>query len=161
MNANAENANLTRKGSSIQGIGLFATDLISTGARVIEYVGAKIGSEEMLRRCAAGNFFIFALQNGEYIDGSVDQNLAQFINHSCEPNCEIRWEEDHIWIVALRDIAPGEEITFNYTYDLEDYRRYPCNCGSPHCVGYIVAEQFFDHVRAQNELRNANAEIFD
>jgi SET domain-containing protein len=161
MNENAKNANVTCKGPAIHGMGLFATDLISSGGRVIEYVGAKIGTDEMLRRCAAGNFFIFALQNGKYIDGSVDYNLARFINHSCEPNCHMQREEDSLWIIALRNIAPGEEITFNYSYDLEDYRRYPCNCGSRHCVGYIVAEQFFDHVRAQNELRNANTEIFD
>ena len=94
MNENAKNANVTCKGPAIHGMGLFATELISSGGRVIEYAGAKIGSEEMLRRCAAGNFFIFALQNGKYIDGSVDYNLARFINHSCEPNCQIEREED-------------------------------------------------------------------
>src|ERR1051326_4911790 len=119
---------LTCNPSSIQGMGLFAVDVIRTGALVIEYVGEKIGGKEMLRRCAAGNFFIFALQNGEYIDGSVDYNLARFINHGCEPNCEMRWEGDSLWIVALRDIAAGEEITFNYAYDLEDYRDQPCHC---------------------------------
>jgi len=124
---------------------------------VIEYVGEKIGSREMLRRCAAGNFFIFALRDGEYVDGSVEYNLARFINHGCDPNCEIRWEEDRIWIVARRDIAAGEEVMFNYSYDLEDYRHHPCRCGSLRCVGYIVAEPFFDHVRGQNALRNASA----
>jgi SET domain-containing protein len=138
-------------------MGLFAVNAIRSQSRVIEYVGNSIGSDEMIRRCAGGNSFIFALRNGEYIDGSADYNLARFINHSCEPNCEVRWEEDGIWIVALRDIAADHEITFNYAYDLEDYRRYPCKCGSPHCVGYMVAEPFFDHVRRQNELKNANA----
>jgi SET domain-containing protein len=138
-------------------MGLFATESIPGGTRVIEYVGEKIGSDEMLRRCAAGNFFIFALRNGEYVDGSAEYNLARFINHSCDPNCEIRWEEDRIWIVSVRDIGVDEEITFNYAYDLEDYRRHPCHCGAPDCVGYIVGEQFFDHVRSQNELRNAHA----
>jgi SET domain-containing protein len=146
----------TCKPSPIQGTGLFATDAIPTGKRLIEYAGEKIGGEEMLQRCEAGNSFIFALRNGEYLDGGFDHNLARFINHSCEPNCEMRWEETSLWIVALRDISAGEEITFNYGYDLEDYRRHLCYCGSPCCVGYIVAEEYFDHVRSQNELRNAN-----
>ena len=38
-------------------------------------------------------------------------------------------------------------ITFNYGYDLEDYRDHPCHCGTPQCVGYIVAEEYFASVR--------------
>ena len=157
MSRTANNAKLICKPSPIQGMGLFAAAPVPSHTRVIDYVGEKIGTDEMLRRCAAGNFFIFALRNGEYIDGSADHNLARFINHSCDPNCEMHWDENSLWIVTLRHIVAREEITFNYAYDLEDYRRHPCHCGSPHCVGYIVAEQFFDHVRGQNELRNANA----
>ena len=73
-------------------------------------------------------------------------NPARIINHSCAPNCEAELENERIWIVATRDIGAGEEITFNYGYDLEDYKEYVCRCGSPQCVGYIVAEEFFEHV---------------
>jgi uncharacterized protein len=45
-------------------------------------------------------------------------------------------------------------VTFNYGFDLEDYRQYPCRCGSPDCVGFIVAEEFFEHVRRQSVLRS-------
>jgi SET domain-containing protein len=54
--------------------------------------------------------------------------------------------------VAWRDIRAGEEITFNYGYDLEDYREHPCRCGAADCAGYIVAEDFFGHVKRQNEF---------
>ena len=50
-------------------------------------------------------------------------------------------------------IKPGEELTFNYGYDLENYREHPCRCGTSECVGYIVAEELFEHVRQQRELR--------
>ena len=76
------------------------------------------------------------------------------LNHSCAPNCEAELLDDRIWIIARRDIQPGEEITFNYGYDLENYRDYPCCCGSPHCVGYIVAEEFFAHALSQRKLHS-------
>ncbi len=148
---NTTNAHLVRSSSGIHGAGLFATAPIVKDTMVIEYVGEKIDSQEMLRRCAAGNHYIFKLNTTDYLDGEHKSNFARYINHSCEPNCTIRWEHDRIWIVADRHIGAGEEITFNYSYDLEDYRHYPCRCGSVQCVGYMVAEEFFDHVRRQNE----------
>jgi SET domain-containing protein len=57
-----------------------------------------------------------------------------------------------VFIEAAREIAAGEEITFNYGYDLEDCRDYPCRCGAPSCVGYIVAEEFFPQVRRLKAL---------
>jgi SET domain-containing protein len=51
--------------------------------------------------------------------------------------------------VAIREIRAGEELTFNYSYDLQDFREHPCSCGASGCVGYIVAEEFFDHVSRQ------------
>ena len=55
----------------------------------------------------------------------------------------------HIWIIARRLIPAGEEITFNYSYDLESYREHPCHCGSQNCAGYMVAEEFIEHVRSR------------
>jgi SET domain-containing protein len=54
--------------------------------------------------------------------------------------------------VARRYIRAGEEITFNYGYDLEDYREHPCRCGADGCAGYIVAAEFFEHVKWQREV---------
>jgi uncharacterized protein len=133
--------------SGIHGAGLFARVPIAAGARVVEYVGEKISKSESLRRCQQENYYIFSLDDDWDIDGSVDYNLARFANHSCEPNCETDVIDGHIWIIALRDIAAGEEITYNYTYDYEDYREHPCRCGAPSCVGYIVAEEFFPALR--------------
>jgi hypothetical protein len=135
------------KASSIHGKGAFAAVAIRKGMRVLEYVGERVSKAESLRRCVGHNEYIFALNSEQDLDGNVAWNPARFINHSCAPNCEAQREDGHIWIVARRDIQPGEEITFNYAYDLEDYQDYPCHCGSPGCVGYIVAEEFFDHVR--------------
>jgi SET domain-containing protein len=150
-----ETEHLIFKPSPIHGTGAFARQAIAAGIRVIEYVGEKIDKQESNRRCAANNHCIFSVANSHDLDGAVEWNPARFINHSCAPNCDALCENGRIWIVANRDVAAEEEITFNYAYDLEDYRRYPCCCGSPPCVGYIVAEEFFEHVRVQNRARAA------
>jgi uncharacterized protein len=145
--------------SPIHGTGGFAKRDLAAGEKVIEYVGKRIDKAESLRGCQENNEFIFTLNETEDIDGSVPWNPARFLNHSCSPNCEAEVADDHIWIRAIRVIRAGEEITFNYGYDLVDYREYPCRCGSPECVGYMIAEEFFPHVRQQRELsRETGAE---
>lgn len=137
------------RSSPIHGTGGFARGDIAAETRILEYVGEKITKQESLARCEQNNEYIFALSEVQDLDGNVRWNPARFLNHSCEPNCEARLEAGRIWIVALRGIREGEELTFNYGYDLEEYREHPCVCGAKRCVGFIVAEEFFEHVRRQ------------
>jgi len=141
------------KVSPIHGTGGFARVDIPSGTRVIEYVGERITKQESLARCERSNEYIFAIDDEHDLDGSVDWNPARFLNHSCEPNCEAQFLEGRIWLVAIREIRAGEELTFNYSYDLEDYREHPCHCGAKSCVGYIVAEEFFAIVMTKS-IRN-------
>jgi SET domain-containing protein len=141
--------------SNIQGVGGFARTNIAAGTAVIEYVGERISKDESSRRCEAGNAFIFTLDDKTDLDGSVAWNPARWLNHSCDPNCDAEWIEGRIWIVANRDIRAGEELTFNYNYDLEDYREHPCRCGAANCVGFMVAPEFWEHVRTAEALRTA------
>ena len=144
---------LVLKDSPIHGLGAFAKTAIRQGTRILEYVGERISKRESLCRCEQNNEYIFALNDEQDLDGNVAWNPARFLNHSCASNCEAELQDDHIWIIARRDIQPGEEVTFNYGYDLADYRDYPCHCGSPNCVGYIVAEEFFGHIRPREGER--------
>lgn len=139
--------------SHIHGRGIFAARLIPAGTEFMEYVGQRITKAVSLERCLAGNVYVFTLDDQWDLDGSIDENLARFANHSCTPNCEsIMDEDDRIWIVSLRDIQPGEEITYNYGYDLEDYPDHPCCCGAPNCIGFIVAEELLPMVRQRLAL---------
>lgn len=144
-------ASLEFRASKIQGMGAFAKVTIPVGQPVIEYVGEKISKAESLRRCEADNPFIFNLDEETDLDGDIGWNPAKFINHSCTPNCETEIFGDQIWVMAIRDIEPGEELTFNYNYELEDYKEHPCQCGSADCVGYIIAEEYFPKFRRQME----------
>ena len=140
------------KASAIHGTGGFARDDIAAGVRVIEYTGEKIDKRESLARCERGNPWIFHLDEQWNLDGNVGGNPARFLNHSCSPNCEAERIDGRIWIVATRAIRAGDEITFNYSYDLTDYREHPCHCGSADCVGFIVAQEFFAHLRARGGM---------
>jgi uncharacterized protein len=141
------------KDSPIHGTGGFAEVAVPKGTRLLEYLGERISKAESLRRCERNNECIFTLNDEQDLDGNVVWNPARLINHSCAPNCEAEKDGDHIWIIATRDIRAGEEITFNYGYDLEDYRDHPCRCGAPNCVGYMVAEEYFEHVLSRKASR--------
>ncbi|MCB1127569.1 MAG: SET domain-containing protein-lysine N-methyltransferase [Verrucomicrobiae bacterium] len=141
--------------SQIHGTGAFAIRTIRKGTRVIEYLGRKIDKAESARQLEAQNPFIFDVDETFDLDGNVDWNPARFINHSCAPNCEAENDEGRIWIVALRSIRPGEELSFNYGYDIADYRDHPCECGAGNCLGYMVAEEFFETVRKKEDIRQA------
>jgi SET domain-containing protein len=148
---NAETEFVVFRTSPIHGVGGFARSDMAAGARLIEYVGERITKQESLTRCERSNEYIFAIDDTHDLDGNVEWNPARFLNHSCEPNCEARFEHGHIWLVAIRDVRAGDELTFNYSYDLEDYREHPCLCGAASCVGYMVAAEFFEHVRRQRK----------
>lgn len=140
------------RNSAIHGTGCFALTTIRKGSKIIEYVGELIDKQESTRRCEEDNRYIFELNDTHDIDGLVDWNPARWINHSCEPNAETEIDEhDRIWVLALRTIRKGDEVTFNYNYGLENYRDYPCQCGSEKCVGFIVGDEHHDRVRRDNK----------
>lgn len=143
------------KTSSIHSKGVFAKTDIAKGTKIIEYVGQKITKKEAGRRVDAsidshrknqsdGAVYIFELNKRYDIDGNVPHNSARHINHSCDPNAETEIIRGKIWIIAIKDIKKGEEITYNYGYDFEpDYVDHPCRCQTARCVGYILKEEFW------------------
>lgn len=143
------------RNSEIHGKGVYAACDIIEDTEVIEYVGEPIDKEESERRAwlqmekaetdGDAAVYIFTLNDDWDLDGSVEWNTARLINHSCEPNCvaytEEGEDEDRIVIYALRDIEKGEELSFDYGFDLECYEDHPCRCGSSDCIGYIVSQE--------------------
>jgi SET domain-containing protein len=139
--------------SPIQGLGAFATRPIGKGTRLIEYTGERITTDEADARYpddesqARHHTFLFAIDDDVVIDAAVDGNEARFINHSCAPNCDAVIDDARIWIEAIRDIAPGEELAYDYAFVLEERhtpaakRRYPCSCGARTCRGTILAKK--------------------
>ena len=121
--------------SRISGTGLFTTQDIKKGTRIIQYIGQRISKEETAERLYQGNQYIFEFNDRYNIDGKTLKNKARYINHSCDPNCEIMITKRTIWIVAKRDIKAGEELSYNYGFTGKHYR---CTCRAHNCCGYIL-----------------------
>lgn len=129
--------------SPIDWQGLFAVTGIPRGTRIVEYCGEKISKDESARRLARYNMYIAYLNEQYDIDGETLANTARYINHSCDPNCTVEYTAKTIWIVALRHIQAGEELSCNYGYDAREYDKFPCRCGATICCGYIVGREYW------------------
>jgi uncharacterized protein len=135
--------------SAIHGRGVYAIAAISKGTRIIEYTGERITHAEADRRYEEkgdddGHTFLFIASNRTVIDAGVNGNEARFINHSCSPNCETVIERSRVFIDALRDIKPGEELGYDYqlTWESSDdpaeLALYACHCGAKRCRGTML-----------------------
>jgi len=135
--------------SPIHGLGGFARTDIPKGRRIIEYAGERINNKEADRRyddeaMARHHTFLFILNSRTCVDAAFEGNEARFLNHSCDPNCEAVITRGHIWIEALKPIAAGTELVYDYQYEDdpkytdEDLRFYACRCGASNCRGTIV-----------------------
>ena len=140
------------KKSSKHGKGVFSTKEIKKNTKIIQYIGEKISKAEGDRRSAlrikrflnskkTGSVYIFELNKKYDIDGSLIKNKARYINHSCDPNCEVDIIRGKIWISSIRNIKKGEELTYDYGYefDKDDFRDHVCKCGSKNCIGFIIS----------------------
>jgi SET domain-containing protein len=144
-----DDALLEVRASRIHGRGVFAGRPITEGVRIIEYTGEVISDEEADSRyddraMERHETYLFSVADGKCIDGAVGGNEAHLINHSCDPNCEAVEIDGHIWIEAVRPIAAGEELTYDYAYERTegDEARadfYGCRCGARRCRGTILA----------------------
>jgi SET domain-containing protein len=133
--------------SRIAGKGLFAAIDLKQGMRIIQYLGERITRQESERRLAEDNVYIFELNEHYALDGKSPKNLARYINHSCDPNCEVENTGRTIWIVAARNIQEGEELSYDYGYEVKNYEDNPCNCGAKNCCGYILARQYWGLIK--------------
>jgi uncharacterized protein len=136
--------------SGIHGRGVFAVQAIAEGETIIEYVGEVIDWPEALRRHPhdpkdPNHTFYFSLENGHVIDALHGGNSSRWINHSCDGNCEADEVGGRVWIKALRNIQPGEELNYDYGLVLDEpYTKkikaeYPCWCGSKNCRSTLLS----------------------
>ena len=137
------------RSSDVHGRGVFALRRIPKGMRIIEYTGDRISHAEADRRYedheeSDNHTFLFSVDRGLVIDAGVGGNDARFINHSCDPNCESVIERRRVFIDAVRDIAAGEELAYDYQIGRERNdppnvdEIYACRCGAARCRGTML-----------------------
>jgi hypothetical protein len=135
--------------SDVHGNGVFAVQDLVEGETLIEYKGEVINWKEALRRhphdpAQPNHTFYFHIDDGRVIDGNVKGNDARWINHSCEPNCEADEVDGRVYIKALRNIAAGEELNYDYGLIIDEpytpklLSEFPCWCGSEECRGTLL-----------------------
>ncbi len=123
-----------RVGRSRTGLGLFATKPIKKGDKIIRYFGPILDSKKK-DEDAIENKYLFELTNRYTIDGSIRENVARYINHACRPNAEsdVRPRKRKVFIRAIKNIEPGDEI--NYDYGTDYFKAYlkPIGCKCDAC----------------------------
>ena len=144
------------RNSEIHGRGVFAATDLPAGIKLIRYRGRVMTHAQADRiyddSLDTGHTFLFTLNDEYVIDANYEGGTARWINHSCSPNCEAVIEEDEggdprkdrVFIEAIRDIGPGEELTYNYGITLGERHTprlkkiWACLCGSPDCTGTML-----------------------
>jgi SET domain-containing protein len=135
--------------SPIHGTGVFAARRIPKGTRVIEYLGERVSHAEADRRyedkdISDNHTFLFTVDARTVIDAGVGGNAARYINHSCDPNCESVIEKGRVYIDAVRDIAAGAELAYDYMIEREPGDPpdidaiFGCRCGAAQCRGTML-----------------------
>jgi uncharacterized protein len=127
------------RSSSIHAAGCYTTRKIKKGSRVIEYDGPRFLKDEADERYKDRDItYLFSSgDDGTVIDGF---GTAMFINHSCDPNCESENIGERVFIVAIRDIVAGEELTYEYNLHDSDDDEADCYCGAEKCRGTMFSE---------------------
>lgn len=136
--------------SGVHGKGVFALVPFDTDDLVIEYTGEVISWKEALRRhphdpSDPNHTFYFHIDDKTVIDGAVHGNVARWINHGCDPNCETEVVDGRVFIKALRPIVPGEELFYDYRLMIEERytpklkKEFECRCGAETCRGTMLA----------------------
>ncbi|SFP79576.1 SET domain-containing protein [Variovorax sp. 770b2] len=155
--------------SDVHGNGVFALQDLAEGETLIEYKGEVINWKEALRRhphdpAQPNHTFYFHIDDGRVIDGNVKGNDARWINHSCEPNCEADETDGRVYIKALRNIAAGEELNYDYGLIIDEpyteklLSEFPCWCGSEQCRGTLLTPKDKDEEKKKKKKAKKKAE---
>jgi uncharacterized protein len=144
--SSAMSARPYRIGRSRTGLGLFATRAIKKRSRIAEYKGRALRTKEASKAERSGNRYLYEVNSRWTIDGSARSNIARYANHSCNPNTDTIAVKRRVFIIALRNIKPGEEITYDYG---RDYLKNVI--GLSNCKGGRGRRR---RARRQRELRN-------
>jgi SET domain-containing protein len=143
-----------RVGRSRTGLGVFATEPIKKNTYIVEYTGPLLTNAECEK--IPDNRYLFEVNARWTIDGSPRKNVARYINHSCRPNADPMIRDRRIRIKAIKNIAAGDEITYDYGKDHFNAYIKPKGCRCDKCREKRSKERA--EVRARNARKRKRAD---
>lgn len=123
-----------RLGRARTGLGIFATRPIRKRTRLAEYKGPRLTTEAAERAERRGNKYLYELNSRWTIDGKARSNIARYFNHSCNPNADTSIRGGRIFIYAIKNIEPGQEIVYDYGIDYLRNVIGKSNCKCSRCM---------------------------
>ena len=128
------------RSSSIHAAGCYTTAPIAKGVKVVEYTGPRISKQKADRQYADSTItYLFGIGDGSTVIQGY--GTAMFINHSCDANCETEELDGKVWIMSVRKIAPGEELTYDYNLYDGDEDEARCYCGAEGCRNTMYSDR--------------------
>ncbi len=112
------------------GLGLFAGSDIPKGQFVIEYFGRDLKPGE---EYTSKSKYLFEITKKRTIDGTIRENTARYINHSCRPNCEVEIKKGRVLIFSKKNIKEGEELNYDYGKEFWNEHIKPIGCKCDKC----------------------------
>ena len=166
----ADQRRVQTRRSDVHGKGVFALQHLAEGDTLIEYVGEVISWPEALRRhphdpTNPHHTFYFHIDETHVIDAKVGGNSSRWINHSCAPNCVADEVNGRVFIKALRNIAAGSELFYDYgliidaRYTPKLLADYPCWCGAADCRGTLLAPKHKKRAARQSAARPVVSQV--
>ncbi|HWK95344.1 MAG TPA: SET domain-containing protein [Pseudolabrys sp.] len=106
-----------RLGRARTGLGIFATRPIKKRTTISEYRGKMLGVEAAIKAEKSGNRYLYEVNSKWTIDGAKRGNIARYFNHSCNPNADTFIRGKRVFVRTIKNIEPGDEITYDYGRD--------------------------------------------
>ena len=120
------------RSSSIHAAGCYTTSPIEKGVKVVEYTGPRVSKQKADALFQDSKItYLFGIGDGSTV--ILGHGMAMYINHSCDPNCETEEIDGRVWVMSVRSIAPGEELTYDYNLYDGDEDEARCYCGANNC----------------------------
>jgi hypothetical protein len=124
------------------GMGVFAIEPVAGGEILAMWGGRIVPVQEIYQFNEQQRHYVIQVEEGLFLTPSDPTEAAEYVNHSCDPSAGLNGQ---IALVALRDIASGEEICFDYAMsESHSLFEFECRCGSPRCRGWLRADDWLD-----------------
>jgi hypothetical protein len=124
--------NLFRVGENHLGKAVFAATEFAEGDVLLEFTGQRLRADQVPSRLRGRGDRFVQVTPDQYMGPSG--RLDDLVNHNCAPNAGLRFADDGVFLVAIRAIAPGEEISWDYSTTLRESNWHMlCQCKAPEC----------------------------